>query len=156
MAIERISCLKSRRVQIRMQLVLTRKTVTIGDAEWSGGMFIKSSKPKAFPALNQHNIFHYNMSNIDAPHLFIDHSSFVMACVQKVDDFSVEDLSQLHQWRLWQNWIDVERWSAFITRTEMLQRLRSSPSALRKLMSLSSNVPLILFNPEDGGSANWK
>jgi hypothetical protein len=66
-------------------------------------MFIKSSKPKAFPALNQHNIFHYNMSNIDAPHLFIDHSSFVMACVQKVDDFSVEDLSQLHQWRLWQN-----------------------------------------------------
>jgi len=27
------------------------------------------------------------MSNIDAPHLFIDHSSFVMVCVQKVDDF---------------------------------------------------------------------
>jgi len=44
----------------------------------------------------------YAVANVDAPHLFHDNSSFVNACMQKEDDFSVEDLSQLHQWRLWQ------------------------------------------------------
>ena len=44
----------------------------------------------------------YAVANVDAPHLFHNNSSFVNACMQKEDDFSVEDLSQLHQWRLWQ------------------------------------------------------
>jgi len=44
----------------------------------------------------------YAVANVDAPNLFHHNSSFVNACMQKEDDFSVEDLSQLHQWRLWQ------------------------------------------------------
>ena len=43
-----------------------------------------------------------SVANIDSPHLIRYEASFIDACVNKQDDFTVEELSQLHQWSLWQ------------------------------------------------------
>ena len=42
----------------------------------------------------------YAVVDIEAPTLFNDH--FIDECLEKKDGFSVKDLSQLHQWHLWQ------------------------------------------------------
>ena len=42
----------------------------------------------------------YSVANVDAPSVFND--EFINACIEKEDNFSVENLAQLHQWKLWQ------------------------------------------------------
>ncbi|KAL7451453.1 hypothetical protein ACHAWC_003288, partial [Mediolabrus comicus] len=42
----------------------------------------------------------YAVADIDAPTLFNGH--FINKCLEKKDGFSIENLSQLHQWHLWQ------------------------------------------------------
>ena len=42
----------------------------------------------------------YAVADIDAPTLFNDR--FINKCLEKGDGFSIADLSQLHQWHLWQ------------------------------------------------------
>ncbi|KAL7458879.1 hypothetical protein ACHAWC_010596 [Mediolabrus comicus] len=42
----------------------------------------------------------YAVADIDSPVLFNDR--FINKCVEKRDGFSIEELSQLHQWHLWQ------------------------------------------------------
>jgi hypothetical protein len=42
----------------------------------------------------------YAVADVDAPTLFNDR--FINKCLGKKDGFSLEDLSQLHQWHLWQ------------------------------------------------------
>jgi hypothetical protein len=42
----------------------------------------------------------YAVADVDAPTLFND--QFINECLEKNDGFSLEDLSQLHQWHLWQ------------------------------------------------------
>jgi hypothetical protein len=42
----------------------------------------------------------YAVADVDASILFNDH--FINKCVEKKDGFNLEDLSQLHQWHLWQ------------------------------------------------------
>jgi hypothetical protein len=75
-----------------------------------------------------------SVANIDAPHLFRDKSSFINACISKQDDFSVEELSQLHQWSLWQ----IELTSNIALPSSLEQKCynafvltRSRPSALQ-------------------------
>ena len=42
----------------------------------------------------------YAVANVDATSVFND--DFTNACLQKEEDFNVENLAQLHQWQLWQ------------------------------------------------------
>jgi hypothetical protein len=42
----------------------------------------------------------FTVADVDAPTLFND--MFINECVEKKDGFVIEDLSQLHQWQLWQ------------------------------------------------------
>jgi len=46
----------------------------------------------------------YSVANVDAPSVFND--EFINACLQKENDFIVENLRQLHQWQLWQKELD--------------------------------------------------
>jgi len=42
----------------------------------------------------------YAVANVAAPSIFND--DFIDACLKKKDDFTLEELSQLHQWHIWQ------------------------------------------------------
>ena len=46
----------------------------------------------------------YAVANVAAPSLF--NNDFIHACVKKEDEFTNENLSQLHQWQLWQRELD--------------------------------------------------
>jgi len=42
----------------------------------------------------------YSVSNVDAPSVF--NNEFINACLKRKNDFILENLTQLHQWQLWQ------------------------------------------------------
>ncbi len=45
-------------------------------------------------------VWAYAVADVDSPALFND--NFANKCLEKGDGFTVEALSQLHQWHLWQ------------------------------------------------------
>jgi len=48
----------------------------------------------------------YAVANVDVPSLFDD--AFIHACLQKENEFNVGNLTQLHQWHLWQKELESD------------------------------------------------
>jgi hypothetical protein len=83
----------------------------------------------------------YAVANVSVPSLF--DSDFISACLAKENDFSEEDLRQLHQWQLWQEELksDVR---LPLTFRDQCQKVMTS--ALTQLSNLQADVMFELFS----------
>mmetsp|Transcript_33227 Transcript_33227/g.69905 ORF Transcript_33227/g.69905 Transcript_33227/m.69905 type:complete len:883 (+) Transcript_33227:64-2712(+) len=112
---------------------------TVGQLDSRLFSSMESEVTKCFHKCNSQELANiawaYAVANVDAPQLFDDHSTFVNACIQMKNEFTIEDLSQLHQWCLWQRELlksnialppslEKQCYSAFITTVPFISALQ--------------------------------
>jgi len=95
----------------------------------------------------------YSVANVDAPSVFVFDDVFIN-CLGKEDGFILEDLTQLHQWQLWQDEIksDVslppslkEKCSeAFISRDPRPSKLQGDVVSTLSIMGLQPQEEVLL------------
>jgi len=94
----------------------------------------------------------YSVANVDAPSVF--NNDFINACLRKEDEFILENLTQIHQWQLWQDEIKSESslpesfqkrcYEAFISRVPRPSKLQDDVVSILSSMGLQPQEEVLM------------
>jgi len=104
-----------------------------------------------FNAQNLANVaWAYSVANVDAPSIF--NNEFINACLRKEDSFELEELTQLHQWQLWQDELksDISLpsskrcYEAFVSQDPTQSKLQDDVVSILSLMGLQPQEEVLI------------